>query len=373
MERTPAIKLIHGADAAQPMDQGGLHAGPAEVFKTLVMPGHIFARSVMCLAGIVIIIAGLKMAAGIFNILFFSWILAQTFSPLLSLLMRRKFSTTASLAITITLMSVLGICITSVMGFSISSLLTNLPAYQRSLQDMHSHITSFLASKGVVISSGMQSYDIISLDKYIPLIKQGLAYLGTFVGNIVLIVVIAAILLLEFAAEERRGEKKGNALFELVKKSSKDVKHYVAIIGGTGLVQALMYVVLLLVLDVNHAFVSGMIFFCMNFVPAVGLVFSMALPVLVGYIEHGPVTALMVIVGYVGINCLFDWVIKPSFFNVHLDISLFMILTSLIFWAWVLGPAGLLLAVPLTLFIKTLLLELAKQPAHGKGPAEVSF
>ena len=66
----------------------------------------------------------------------------------------------------------------------------------------------------------------------------------------------------------------------------------------------------------------------------------------------GPGMAAVTAVGYVVINVGVGNVIEPQFMGQGLGISPLVIIVSLIFWGWLLGPIGMLLSVPLTLVVK---------------------
>jgi predicted PurR-regulated permease PerM len=57
------------------------------------------------------------------------------------------------------------------------------------------------------------------------------------------------------------------------------------------------------------------------------------------------------------INGFAENVIKPKYMGEGIDLSPFMIIFSVIFWAALLGPMGAILGVPVTLLFKELILE----------------
>jgi hypothetical protein len=92
-------------------------------------------------------------------------------------------------------------------------------------------------------------------------------------------------------------------------------------------------------------------------ITSVGLFLAMIPPALLALLEFGPVKALLVVAGFLLIDAVVENVVKPKFLGESLNIAPVVIILSLIFWAAVLGPMGALLAVPLTLAIKELVLE----------------
>lgn len=74
--------------------------------------------------------------------------------------------------------------------------------------------------------------------------------------------------------------------------------------------------------------------------------------VLLALVQLGPLTALFTGAGYVAINGIVGNVIEPKVMGKGLGLSPLIVLVSLVFWGWVMGPIGMLLSVPLTMMVK---------------------
>jgi len=100
----------------------------------------------------------------------------------------------------------------------------------------------------------------------------------------------------------------------------------------------------------------GLIGFVLNYIPTVGSILA-ALPAL--FLSLVQFTSLghflMVAGGYLAVNMVFGNLIEPNLMGKRLGLSTLVVILSLVFWAWVWGPVGALLAVPLTMIVKIML------------------
>jgi predicted PurR-regulated permease PerM len=107
-------------------------------------------------------------------------------------------------------------------------------------------------------------------------------------------------------------------------------------------------------LGMDFTIIWGFLAFVLNFIPNFGSIFSGIITVGFSVIQFWPQPANMVITGILmlGVNTILGNVIEPRVQGINLGLSPFLILTSLAFWGWIWGFAGLILAVPMMAIIK---------------------
>lgn len=131
---------------------------------------------------------------------------------------------------------------------------------------------------------------------------------------------------------------------------------YVKVRAALGAAAAAADTVLLLVLGVPYAVLWGLMSFLFSFIPNIGFVLALIPPTAFALLEHGIPSAIAVVVGYVVINLAFDYVLQPRLFATTLDISPVVTIATILVWTVLIGPAGALLAVPLTITLRAILL-----------------
>ena len=70
---------------------------------------------------------------------------------------------------------------------------------------------------------------------------------------------------------------------------------------------------------------------------------------------------VIVIIVYCAINFVVQSIIQPRFIGDAVGLSVTVTFVALVFWAWLLGPLGAILAIPLTLLGKALLVDIDPQ------------
>ena len=118
------------------------------------------------------------------------------------------------------------------------------------------------------------------------------------------------------------------------------------------LLTGLLITIWLLLMGTSYALLWGTVAFLFNYIPTIGSIIAGIVPTLFVLVDQGPIEALWVAVAFLVVNFLIGNVLEPRIMGEGLGLSTFVVFLSLVFWGFVLGPVGMLLAVPLTMAIK---------------------
>ena len=136
-----------------------------------------------------------------------------------------------------------------------------------------------------------------------------------------------------------------------------DLRKYVSITTKINIFIGLVDTIFLLILGVDFALLWGLLAFLLCYIPSIGFWLALIPPFILALFEFGITKALIVLVGYILINGSVQNFLHPKMMGSGLNLSPLVVVISLFFWAWVLGPIGALLAVPMTIIVKEIFLE----------------
>jgi predicted PurR-regulated permease PerM len=125
-----------------------------------------------------------------------------------------------------------------------------------------------------------------------------------------------------------------------------------------GLIVAVIDTLLLWALGIPLPVLWGLLAFITNYIPNIGFLIGLVPPALLGLLEGGVPLMVAVIAVYSVVNFVIQSVIQPKIVGDAVGLSTTVSFLSLVFWGWVLGPLGALLAIPLSLLAKGLLVDI---------------
>lgn len=103
-------------------------------------------------------------------------------------------------------------------------------------------------------------------------------------------------------------------------------------------------------IGVPYPVLWGALTVVLRFVPYVGSIVAMMLPVALAFATSvGWTSTLQTVALFVVLDLIFAYFVEPLVIGRHVGVSSLALLISAVFWTWIWGPAGLAVATPLTL------------------------
>ncbi|WP_457608600.1 AI-2E family transporter [Nitratifractor sp.] len=306
------------------------------------------------LSALVVIVAGLKMAAQAVIILFLSIFIASILSPLMLGMERRGVPRV--LAFLLILSLVLGglFFMVTVVANSFEGFMRNLPAYEQKLRELAQLWSGRLGEMGFAVDPKL-ILESLDLRTFVAMGGRAAGNIGIFLSKALLVAIGVAFILFETPHFGKKlelifgGREESLRNFSLF---SHTIQKYFSIKTFTSMLTGVAITVALLFFDIQYAVLWGVLGFLLNFIPVIGSLIAAIPAILLALFYKDLGTVLWVVVIYILINNLISNVLEPKIMGDGLGLSPAVIFFSLIFWGWVLGPVGMFLAVPLTMTLK---------------------
>jgi predicted PurR-regulated permease PerM len=310
-------------------------------------------------AGAVLVIAGLHEIADIIAPIFLALVLTVAVHPLDGMLRRWGAKPWAALLLTLATIYLILIGLAGAAVFSLARLATELPQYKGRAQELVDNVSQQLSHLGIGSQQSDAALGDIDIDKVVTALLDVLQGLLGITTNLLLVVTVLFFMALDatgFTARLQSISRSG--LAAALSGFASGTRRYLVVSTVFGLIVAVLDTIALAVIGVPLPVVWGLFSFITNYVPNIGFVIGLIPPALLGLLEGGPWMMLAVIAVYCVINVIIQSVIQPKVVGDVVGLTATLSFVSLIFWTWVIGPLGAILAIPLSVLTKAVLLDM---------------
>jgi AI-2 transport protein TqsA len=312
-------------------------------------------RLVLFAASVVVIVAGLRLAATLLVPLALALFVTMVSLPLLLRLVARGVPVGLAAAIVLTIDMALVLGFVSLLVRSLAQAGAVMPAYYEQLGARGAALLQWLAEHGIEPRPYLES---LPTDQVIGFAQSLLRGATDAAATAFLVVLISVFLLLEatiIPGKLRRALGPGGEEHLWLATVMTDVQHYLVlktlVSAGTGL----MIGVAAWVIGVDFALLWGLLAFLLNFIPNVGSIIAAVPAVLVALLQLGVGPAMALAAVYLTVNMVVGNLLEPSLMGRRLGLSPLVVILSLVFWGWVWGAIGMFLAVPLAMVARIVL------------------
>jgi AI-2 transport protein TqsA len=289
--------------------------------------------------------------------LLFGAFLALIAWPLVGALARRNVDHRIALALTILVVLVVVVGAAAIIALSVGELVVHIPRYEDRLTDEIASLRALLAQFG--INADPQALLAVISPEQLASFVRPLASAVSSAGLAILVLTLTmAYALVGASSLQTRAAAAfgaGHPLLDGFARFGSDLRRYLLVRAALGLFAAVLAFVLLLIVGVPLPALWAFLVFAASFIPNVGVILALIPPTILAFLDSGIGAALAVVVGYVVINFAQDNFLQPIILGSELNLTPLVVFVAVIVWAWILGAAGALLAVPLTVALVAVL------------------
>lgn len=305
----------------------------------------------------VILTIGMRTIAPILTTILFSIFAALILTPLVRWLNRKGLPSGLSIILVILLFTLI-VVVLGVVGVGAAIQFGNqIPLYQMNLigfintltYSIHSqHIPSGGESSVNSILRGIVSIMISLMSSVI----NGLVNAGKTVGIVIL---TTGFLLIDAAntPEKINPELENQSELQLkLNRFGRKLVKFIVIRAEINIITAIIIALIFLIGGIDYAILWGVLIFLLSYIPYIGLIIASIPPIMIALFKYGPLGALAVMIVILVVDGLTENVLFPSLMGKGLKLSPAFLFIALLYWNFVLGAAGVLLSIPLTIVLK---------------------
>ena len=245
--------------------------------------------------------------------------------------------------------------------YGVSSFIDKFPAYSDRITGIVKSIFDQLKTPGADLSKYIENIDWtkhIDTSSITAIISSTFGSFAAFIGNLVLVLIFLMFMLAGRGALSGRLTKafhleRADKIRAMINSIEDQVQHYLLIKTSISLLTAVVGGIILFAGRFDFVIFSALLIFVLNFIPNFGSIIATLFPVLIGFLKFGfSLRVIIVTAGLMIAQFVIGNVVEPQLTGKSLNLSPIVILISLIFWGYVWGIVGMMLAVPLTSAIK---------------------
>lgn len=277
--------------------------------------------------------------------------------PIIAFLLRLKIPKAAAAAIILlgafVVLSLIGIVVYS----SGKTLAAELPRFEQRLTDLTGWLEKGVG--GLPLKDQVASYvGKVNLQRAASYVLRALGpVLGLF-GKLLILFLFLAVIVFgrgRVTAKVRKflSPQRAAQVIGALDKINSQVRNYLVIKTVMSLINGLIVWIVLALFGVDFALLFGFLAFLLNYIPNIGSLVATVLRVGFALFQFGTIwTPLWILVITVGTDQVLGNLVEPRMMGKGLGLSPLVLIFSLVFWGWLWGIPGMIMAVPLVAVIK---------------------
>jgi predicted PurR-regulated permease PerM len=312
------------------------------------------------LAAATVAVAGVRSIAWLVGPVFLALVVVIALSPVQTRLRRAGVPRWLATSVLLVLVWTVLLVFVGLLVVSAAELAALLPDYAGNAERLINELVADLNDARVVQGTVSDLVQQIDYGQVVGLASGVVAGLTDTASTLVLLLTAMVFVTIESSGFARRLALVGAERPHLpvaMTLFAQGTRSYLVVSTVFGAIVAVGDWIALTVIGVPAAALWGLLAFITNYVPTIGFVLGVIPPALLGLLAGGWGELLLIVIVYSLLNFVVQTLIQPRFVGDSVGLSMTVTFVALLFWGWVLGALGALLAIPLTLLVKALLVD----------------
>lgn len=319
------------------------------------MTGWPINQGIILTVGLIVILATVKFAATLVIPFLLALSLSIILNPLIKYLTKKGIPAWIAILGLFVLASLPMIALGSYVATEVNELVANLDTLKEQFNNWLNSLSIWFSNIGISYSDeALQK--LVNSSKLREIVHVVIVETGNQLSNVLMILILIIYMLLEAGDMQAKFHYAARFNPDLVKNLDEllaRVKSYFIIKVQTSIITGLCIFILLMAFNIKYAMLWAVLAFFLNFIPIIGSIIAAIPPIILALITTSLATCLWVSGFFVLIEMVIGNFIEPKMMSKGLGLSAIVILLSMSFWGWMLGPTGMILSVPLTMCLQT--------------------
>jgi AI-2 transport protein TqsA len=310
-------------------------------------------KPLLILSTTAILLSVMHIAASFLLPVLFSLFFAALLTPIYRWLVQKRLSKGVALILSIVFLILVALLLLLLVGSSLSVLEEGLNTYRDQFNQRREELAGQLERVNLPFDT-TPLVSIVEPDDLVNVLRYALGTIASIMKSALIIFFLTIFFLVEVPLLLKRMNGSFGVDHPLPKNLVALARLMVNYFGArvlVNLVNAAATGVMLWLFGIDYAGLWTVLLFFMSFIPYIGAVISMIPPLFLAYAESGLGLSILVGVLAILINGISENIFQPMIMGKTLSISPTVVFLSTIFWMFILGGPGALIAMPLTVAV----------------------
>lgn len=286
---------------------------------------------------------------------------AFLFQPVVSFLKSKRIPTAVSLLVVLLSLALVLFLVGLLVYSSARSFTKAFDRYENRIEsigeDAEDSLRRLAEPLGVDVDE-LDVGDLFQASAITSMVSTGVGSFFNFVANAFLVILFMLFLLggsgdLDIKLKRAYPEEVAERISGVAQNISKQVRQYLAAKTLVSAITGFLIFLVLLIFGIDFPVFWGFLAFLLNFIPNIGSLVAVIFPFLLSLLQFDTLTIpILAFILMQVVQTVMGNVVDPKLMAFSLNLSPLLVLVSLIFWGWLWGITGMILAVPLTAIIK---------------------